>query len=204
MASFDVTSLFTNIPVQQALSCVQQRLLSNFHLWDHKTILTTTQLLQLIEICATSTYFRYNNQWFQQIKGLAMGSSLSPIIACIFMEEFEFQTLAQAPQRPLSWWRYIDDVFILYDNSKLDINDLLQHFNSSDPTESIKFTLELESNGSLPFLDCLITKQPHFNDNSFDFHIDIYRKPTHSNRIIHWNSNQPYHQKLGILHNFIQ
>ncbi len=127
------------------------------HLWDLNTILTTAQILQLIEICVTSTYFKFNSQWYQQIKGLAMGSSLSPLIACIFMEEFESQTLAQAPQRPLAWWRYVDDVLILYDNKKLDINNRLQHSNSADPTESIKFTLELESNDSLPFLDTLIT-----------------------------------------------
>ena len=71
---------------------------------------------------------------------------------------------------------------------------MTQHLNQVDPTGSIQFTYEEESEGSLPFLDTLITRKQDGN-----FKLSIYRKPTHTNQYLQFQSHHPLHQKLGVV-----
>ena len=59
-----------------------------------------------------------------------MGSPLSPIVANIFMEEFETSALQQATHQPKLWLRYVDDTFIIWQNSKQQLDNFFQHFNN--------------------------------------------------------------------------
>jgi len=52
-----------------------------------------SDLIPLIEHCLTTTYFSYNNQFYEQTSEAAMGSPISPVIANIFMEHFEKEAL---------------------------------------------------------------------------------------------------------------
>ena len=67
------------------------------------------------------------------------------------------------------------------------------HINSIH--EDIKFTSEVENNGSLAFLDSLVKRKP---DGSLE--LTVYRKPTHTDQYLNFNSHHPLHQKLGIVH----
>ena len=109
-----------------------------------------------------------------------MGSPISPIIANIFTEEFEVKTLQSFPNPPSMWLRFVDDTFVI--NKAEYSQDLLQHINSQDPL--IQFTVEPTQQGSLPFLDTLVTIQP---DNTLS--TSVYRKPTHTDQYLHWDSN---------------
>ena len=60
--------------------------------------------------------------------------------------------------------------------------DLLQHINNQDP--HIQFTVEPTQQGSLPFLDTLVTIQP---DNTLS--TSVYRKPRHTDQYLHWDIN---------------
>ena len=60
--------------------------------------------------------------------------------------------------------------------------ELLHHINSQDP--HIQFTVEPTQQGSLPFLDTLVTIEPN---NTFS--TTVYRKPTHTDQYLHWDSN---------------
>lgn len=129
-----------------------------------------------------------------------MGSSLSPITACIFMEVLEQKAMANCLLEPILFVRYVDDCFIVYDSAKFKIGDLLNFFNTQCP--SIQYTMEEESNAQLPFLDCLVQRQPS-TIGSIQLVLDIYRKPTHSSRCMHFTSHQPYSQKTALFKNFI-
>ena len=110
-----------------------------------------------------------------------MGSPISPLIANLFMEEFEVKALSSCPHPPSLWLRFVDDNFVTTEaeNSKT----LLQHINNRDP--HILFTVEEPSQqGRLPFLDTLVTMQPN---NTFT--TMCYRKPTHTDQYLHWESN---------------
>ena len=116
-----------------------------------------------------------------------MDSPISPLIANIFMEEFEVQALSSFP--PSLWLRFVDDTFVI--NKAEHSQELLQHINNQDP--HIQFTVEPTQHDSLPFLDTLITIQP---DNTFSTTVD--RKPTHTDQYLHWDSNHHITAKQSV------
>ena len=80
-----------------------------------------------------------------------MGSPVTVVIASLCMEDFEEQALTSAPCMTKIWKRYVDDILSC---DKIDI--FLQHLNSQQPT--IRFTMETETNNTIPFLDTLVTR----------------------------------------------
>ena len=63
--SFDVKSLFTRVPVDEALEVILTELNKDVDLED-RTMLTPTELVRLVEICLRSTSFQYNNIYYEQ------------------------------------------------------------------------------------------------------------------------------------------
>ena len=109
-----------------------------------------------------------------------MGSPISPLIANLFMEEFEVIALSTAPT-PCLWLRFVDDTLVIHkaEHSK----QLLQHINSQDP--NTQFTVEEPGpDGSIPFLDTKVTCRPNNTINT-----TVYRKPTHTDQYLQWDSN---------------
>ena len=79
-----------------------------------------------------------------------MGSPVSPVVANLYMEYFEDRALTAAVNPPRLWKRFVDDIFVILQQSKRD--EFLQHINSVDP--AIQFTTEEQrQDGSMPFLD---------------------------------------------------
>ena len=121
----------------------------------------------LLEYSLTTTYFQYDNVCYQQIGGAAMGSPVSPIVANLFMEDFEQKALSSF-HTPLKYWgRYVDDTMVIIDKNFID--EFTDHINNQHPT--IKFTIEKESDGSLPMLDVLVT-----GDHIGNLRFKVYRK----------------------------
>ena len=154
--SFDVTSLFTSVPIKPALDIIWQRLANDQDL-QRRTSMTIQHIITLLDFCLNSTSFMFQGKYYQQMEGAAMGSPLSPIIANIFMEHFEQQALASAPHTPSLWKRYVDDTFVILETNYKE--EFFHHINSVD--SHIKFTVEnSRDDGSIPFLDSLITPKP--------------------------------------------
>ena len=110
---FDVTSLFIQVPIDEALEVVRARLTKDPTLVD-RTCIPVPQLVELIKLCLRSTYFQFQNNFFEQIDGTPMGSPLSPIIANLFMEDLEKQAMHSAPLQPSHWLRYVDDTLTIW------------------------------------------------------------------------------------------
>jgi hypothetical protein len=126
---------------------------------------------------------------------MAMGSSLSPVVSNIFVEHFEEIALDTAYYKPAKWLRYVDDTFVVWPYGPEKLQKFLDHLNSIKPT--IKFTMEVETNNTLPFLDVLVMKRgPKLT-------IKVYWKPTHTGRYLHFKSNHPHHVKRGVVHNLV-
>ena len=102
-----------------------------------------------------------------------MGSPLSATISNIFMELFEHKFLSNIFNFPFLWLRYVDDDLVAMPNAVSPPN-ILNKLNCCVPT--IKFTLELPSNGALPFLDVVVS-----TDENGTPTFKIFRKPTHLN-----------------------
>ena len=82
MASFDVTSLFTNIPVGETIEIISNQIFANRVVFEG---VDRSQFIKLLSLAARNCHFTFNNRIYQQIDGLAMGSPLGPLIANIFM-----------------------------------------------------------------------------------------------------------------------
>jgi hypothetical protein len=111
-----------------------------------------------------------------------MGSPLSPIVGNLFMENFEKKSLHSFPLKPLRWKRYVDDTNVLWPHGKLESHNFFQHLKYI--SEDIKFTMELEGNDNIPFLDILIKTK-----SNGDLGHAFYRKKTHTKNYLHANSH---------------
>jgi hypothetical protein len=69
--------------------------------------------MELLDVCLRTTYFQVNDRFCQQKDGMAMGSSISPIVSNIYMEHFEKLALDSAQNKPSLWLRYVDDTFVI-------------------------------------------------------------------------------------------
>ena len=121
-----------------------------------------------------------------------MGSPISPCIANLFMEEFEVKALRSCSNPPTLWLRFVDDTFVITkaEHSK----PLLQHISNQDP--HIQFTVEEPTQqGTLPFLDTIVSIEP-----SNTFTTSIYRKPTHRDQYLNWDSNHFITTKQTLAH----
>lgn len=189
LLSLDVDSLFTNVPYEDCLSILrshfERQRLHPGEIYD---------LLNLTRVCMEQNYFRFNNRYYRQKEGLAMGSPLSPLMADIFMDHFERNNVVSEPNIQF-YYRYVDDLIFCWTGTNRQINTFVNKLNSVHP--KIKFKLELESNKSLNYLDLTITRV----HNKLDF--QIFRKPTHTDTIIPASSCHPLQQKLASFRSYV-
>ncbi|XP_046401606.1 uncharacterized protein LOC124167667 [Ischnura elegans] len=143
MVSFDVVSLFTRVPIMDTMELLKGK-------FDHDTVL-------LFHHALTTTYFKYNDTFYEQTDGVAMGSPLSPVIANFFMESFEEEALSSATLKPRCFYRYVDDTFIIWPHGRESLQHFLSHMNSRHA--NIQFTMEIEKDNRIPFLDILIHRK---------------------------------------------
>ena len=174
MISYDVTALFTSVPIKPVLNIIKQRLAHNNEL-HKRTTMSTSHIINLLEFCLNSTSFVYQGQFYQQLEGAAMGSPLSHIVANMFMEKCEVEALATAP---CTYQVCGKDMWMIFlsskkSSTKMSFSNIL---NSLD--DNVKFTAEnTKADGSMPFLDTLVTPK---SDGSLE--TKVYRKPTHTNQ----------------------
>lgn len=175
MVSFDVKSLFTNVPVGEALDVIHEKLMADDTLVK-RTALTPSQIIRLLQICLRTTYFSV--QYYQQKDGTAMGSPVSPVVANIFMEHIEKQAIRSSPYPIRFWRRYVDDTFCFL--SKPSMEEVQKHLNSVSP--AIQFTVEQETDNQLP----LCTSEDE------KLKTTVYRNKTHTDRYL------PFHSHHGM------
>ncbi len=196
MVSFDVKSLFTKVPVEFTIQYLEKRLLLDNH-WKKDTYFNLDEIIELVKICSSNTYFRFRDHLFKQDSGLPMGSPLSPILAEFCMQSLE-ESIVDGHPFIKFWVRYVDDVYAIVKSRKL--HDILTELNGYHT--SIQFTVEEEHDfdvwgiqkSGLPFLDILIYRQ---DDNSLGH--CVYRKPTHTNRYLHYTSSHPKAHKVSVV-----
>ena len=112
LRSYDVSALFTSIPVNKAMVIIRRRLEEDENI-NKRTPLSPNDIITLLEKCWNCTYFLHKGQYYLQVHGAAMGSPVSPIVCNLYMENFEQMALAKA-ENPPSWWkRYVDDTYMV-------------------------------------------------------------------------------------------
>ncbi|CAF2067148.1 unnamed protein product [Rotaria magnacalcarata] len=184
MISFDIESLFTNIPVQETIEIICNKL----YCTDPKIrpYIPEHYFRKLLKFATTGTHFLFNKKYYEQCDGISMGTPLATIFSEIFMGYFEEINLPRLlegdPPKLLLWRRYVDDTFILCTN-QTDEEQIKSTLNTFHPC--IRFTFEPEVKKQLPFLDVLITKQQQ------EFDTIVYRKSTSTFLMTKWYSIAP-------------
>lgn len=112
IASLDVVSLFTNIPVMETI----QIILNN--VYDNPVLAPPTIprkiMFELLQICTTKNPFKTSTgEIFIQVDGVSMGSPLGPLFANFYMANLENNILKETDSKPLTYCRYVDDIFIV-------------------------------------------------------------------------------------------
>jgi hypothetical protein len=98
MVSFDVVSLFTKLPIKEAMDLLGRNL-------EEGTLGFFRHVL-------TNSHFTFSGQFYGQTDGVAMGSPLSPVVANFYTEYYEKEALELVPLKPRCWFRYVDDTFV--------------------------------------------------------------------------------------------
>ena len=148
MASFDVTSLFTSIPLDGTVALCLDLLYSSK---DSAPTINKRDMELILNLAVKESLFLFNGTLYKQLDGVGMGSPLAPTLANIFMAYHEKIWLNECPTsfKPLLYRRCVDDTFSLFSNVD-QINEFLQYLNCKHPR--IKFTCEQELSGRFPSL----------------------------------------------------
>ena len=190
ISSFDVVSLYTNIPLDESIEiCTRDTLRLNFkgQCYDQSS------LKSMLKMATKENVFLFNDSLYKQKDGVAMGSPLGPTIANSFLTFHEQEWLENCPLefRPIYYRRYIDDTFIIF-KDRAHSDRFLDYLNQQH--RSIKFTKEDERDKKLAFLDVDVTKN---EDGTFS--TSVYRKPTNTRLIGHYTSYVPSIYKDNVI-----
>ena len=124
MVSFDVSSLFTNIPLDETINIILDNLFSETDVISFNGCsFNKAHFKKLLEFAVKNNNFIFNNQLYEQVDGVAMGSPLGPAFANIFMCALETNFLSNCPPecKPLLYRRYVDDTFCIFENNTKSI-----------------------------------------------------------------------------------
>ena len=112
LVSYDVTSLFTNIPLQETIDIAINLIFNH----NPNLNITKKELKKLFLFATSQTHFIFNSKFYNQIDGVAMGSPLAPVLANIFMGFYESKRLNEYNlNRPKFYLRYVDDILAAFD-----------------------------------------------------------------------------------------
>ena len=174
LLSLDVTSLFTNIPLQLVLDSLDKR----FDSIHNKCKIPFIEIVMCTKSLFNNTFFSFNNEYYRQIDGTPMGSPISPLFADIVMDDLETYCLRSLKENhdvnPLFYFRYVDDTIMCINKTHIDL--VLETFNIYN--NKLKFTYELEQDTKINFLDMTIIR---YNNTIIT---DWFNKPTSSGRSI--------------------
>ena len=170
MASLDVEFLFTNIPFEETIKICCDSLYKNQELFCY---ISKNQFEKHLRAALSNNYFLFDGIIYEQIDGVAMGSPLGPSLANAFLAHYEQIWLNDYPDefKPVYYKKYVDDIFVLF-RSPYHLEKFNEYLNTKHA--NIKFTSDKEVNGSLPFLDVLISQ------NKEGFTTTVYHKSTFS------------------------
>jgi hypothetical protein len=122
-----------------------------------------------------------------------MGASSAGLIAELFLQHTENTHLAWLSQKHkiINYFRYVDDILLIFDPDHTDIQIILTDFNTLHP--NLLFTAESERDNIINCLDISIHKTPKGLKTS------TLRKPTFTDSIIPYTSNHPTQHKYAVV-----
>ena len=110
-------------------------------------------MLEALELCLRCNNSIFNNESYIQIDSTAQGPHILCSYADITMADFDKEAL-KYHLSPTTWKRFRDDIFVLWPHGRESLVLFLDCISTLDPTQKIKFTIEVAETGNyLEFLD---------------------------------------------------
>ena len=147
-------------------------------------------ILSLIRLVLENNHFQFNNDNYLQKLGTAMGSTMAPAYASLFMGKLEQDFLKSRSLAPSIWLRFLDDIFMVWDHSIESLHSFIDALNSFHP--SIKFTYNI-STKTVNFLDVTVSKS-----ENLEFVTNVYVKSTNVHKYVEYSSCHHKSCKNGI------
>ena len=184
LCTVGVVGLYPNIAHDEDVSALRKRI----DLRQEKDV-TTSTLVELAEVVLKNNIFTFRKKTLKQKRSTAVGTKFAPPYSMLFMAELEEKILSEIELKTYLWWRYIDDIFLLWEHGEEKLKEFIEHLNEKHPT--IKFTAEW-SQASINFLDVTVSLI------GGKVNTDLSVKPTYIHQYIHSASCHPYHCKKEI------
>ena len=191
LVTFDVCSLYTNIPHEFGLRAIEYFVSNNRQSINPR--FTKQFVLEAASFMLSNNSMTFDEMFYLQIQGIVMGTIFAPTYATLSMGFHEIElyaiirnkiTLSVSNYFEQNWKRFLDDCFIFLRLSLIKPYELLDVLNNINP--AVQFTMET-SDTQLPFLDVMINKEGK------KVFMDIYSKPNDSKRYVSFKSNHPKH-----------
>ena len=194
LVSYDVTSLFTNVPLEETIQILAEKAFAqDWFNETHSLNLSKTDLIDLLQAATKNQLFQFDGALYEQTDGVAMGSPLGPLLANVFMCSIE-ENLEQQGQLPQYYRRYVNDTLTVMPD-RVTAGQFLDTLNSTHP--SLKFTMEVEQEGSLPFLGTeLLNRAPKIESK-------VYIKRTNTGLLLHFQSHVDIKYKRRLINTMV-
>jgi hypothetical protein len=138
LLTMDIKDLYVNIPVNDTLLVTNKLLKEN-----HRDKNIIKEIMSILRMILNQNYFQHNEKFYKPRYGVAMGSPLSSTMAEIFLQRLEQNRIKHLEDEKITYYnRYVDDIFIIYNQTRITPQCLLEHFNKQQ--KSLQFTLNEE------------------------------------------------------------
>ena len=187
LASLDVESLFTNVPISETIEIICDCVYRNDEIAPLP--IPEATLKKLLEACTTRCPFLHQDKLYLQCDGVSMGSPLGVTFANFYMTHVENKVMNNPLLKPRCYARFVDDCFTISETPQ-SVAPLIEAF---ERNSVLRFTYEM-GNKQLNFLDVNVRM-----NNSTTFEFKPYRKPTDPGVYLNPTSECPERYKDGTI-----
>lgn len=188
--SLDVVNMYTNIPLDELFQVIEEELKSRPELLKRQDFeFKIRTILTLLNITLFNNCFQFDNKFYHQRHGIAMGTPCACTISDIYICNFMKKALTNQTLKPLYYKQYRDDGFGIWENSLEELQEFCNELNQIHP--KIKFTLT--NTKILNYLDLNLEITPFGTISS-----ETAYKSTETFNYLHYSSNHPTHTRDNI------
>jgi hypothetical protein len=197
LVTMDVTSLYTVIDHDEGIQSIREAVDKH----GSRDNIPSHIICRFLEFILKYNVFKFMDQLYIQTKGTAMGTPVAPQYANIFLDNIEKRFLNEFYEshgtKPLVWWRYLDDIFMIWTEGEDQLSKFIEALQNFTKTKNMSTSLQFEVNMSreeVTFLDTTIRL------NNGCLTSDLYSKPTDSHFFLRRDSCHPNHCKTGLIY----
>ncbi|CAF2747679.1 unnamed protein product [Rotaria sp. Silwood2] len=186
LCTIDVTDLYTMIPQIEGVLTLKKML--DFLQINKIKDLKVEAIIRLARFVMQNNYFKYDGQYYHQVREGAMGSPLTLTIANCYMFFYQFDIVRQISNSSGLYFRFIDDIFIVINWPERHFLKQIDRWNKFD--ENIQLSAHVNSYAD--FLDV------HIENKDGQLFTTVYHKPSYEPYYLPFNSIHPIHMKKNI------